>query len=279
MFVSRNIRCGIASVALAIGIMGTAPALAQTAQATGWQTYHDPATGFSMRFPGAWQMIPGGDSSHVSFVDAAHSTMISPLAQLSRTAPSQVFAAARAPLARARMIAGHVALDVTHPFVPGATPPGQQGAAPRQQSREVLIPVANGDGTTITYQVIMTQGMDATGRLIPAAATASTLFDTMLASITLPTGHVAPMAVAATSTTCATACSGGSQLELRRHLGFVHREPGCLAAQFWLRAVWRTRRQQQRGDPRPVGRRPGRLRRPHWRLWRHQLWELSRARR
>ncbi len=176
----------------------TSSSQAQAASTT-WKSFHDPVYGFSLSYPATWQLIPEQDGSHITLLDPATGTTLSPIVTTQAGTPADALKQAR-PRAGAinvqtRLVAGHQAWDSVSPFVPGPLTVGKDGARAPAQTRSVVLAVQNQAGTTNVYTFLLTQPTDRAGKVSAAVKADSTTFEAILKTFALPP-TVAPVAPA-----------------------------------------------------------------------------------
>src|SRR5690242_3173824 len=191
-------RCLSRTMVLLIGVvllgLATPPASASAASTgksglQGWRTFHDPVYGFSLSYPASWTLTFGNDGSHITLLNPATKTTMSPLVI---TVQGAVQAILRQPLpahavnVQTQTIAGHKALDYVLPHLPTAASLRRPAADPAQQVRQVVVPVSNTAGSINVYTFLLTQPTNASGKLSITEQTESTTFATILSTFTLP---------------------------------------------------------------------------------------------
>src|SRR5689334_17774913 len=166
-------RCLSRTMVLLIGVvllgLATPPASASAASTgksglQGWRTFHDPVYGFSLSYPASWTLTFGNDGSHITLLNPATKTTMSPLVITVQT----------------QTIAGHKALDYVLPHLPTAASLRRPAADPAQQVRQVVVPVSNTAGSINVYTFLLTQPTNASGKLSITEQTESTTFATIL---------------------------------------------------------------------------------------------------
>lgn len=171
------------------------------AAATDWKTFTDPIYGFSLNYPATWMLLPEKNGSHITLLNPATQTTISPLVTTSKDTPANILKKDSAITgAKTRTVAGHNAADWFTPYVPPKTPMHDKDAAfAFAQSRTVVLPVANTKGSTNVYTFMLAQPTDATSKASAAEQADHPIFESILDTFTLPT-TLAP----AIQTTCST---------------------------------------------------------------------------
>lgn len=171
----------------------------------GWRTFHDPVYGFSLSYPGSWTLTTANDGSHMTLLNPATKTTLSPLVTTAYGTVQAILqqpSPAHAVNLQMRTVAGHQALDYVLPSLPTSAALRRSAAAPVQQVRQVVVPVTNAAGSINVYAFLLTQPTTTAGKLSATEQAENAIFATILSTFTLPS--------ATPSAASSTAASGAS---------------------------------------------------------------------
>lgn len=186
-----------------------APAYAASTAKTppaAWHTFHDPVYGFSLTYPDTWTLTTESNGSHITLLNPATKTTISPIVSTQNAALAAVLKQALPAQSidrRTQTVAGHQAVDYLLPYIsaPRAHSHDAMEIGGPQQTRQVIIPVTNAAGTTNVYTFRLTQPTSVTGKISVAEQVDHRTFEAILKSFTLPIKIVSSrMASVATNT-------------------------------------------------------------------------------
>ncbi|MGO8951016.1 MAG: hypothetical protein ACLQUY_25855 [Ktedonobacterales bacterium] len=144
----------LAIVVLLLGALGYLAVVAPRL----WQSYTDPASGFSFRYPPGWLLTTAADGSNPTLVNPANGATISVYAVTLPGSPQTVIGSAAPATATGlqhRNIAGDAAIDFVLPGAQaggGNTDPGQL-----LRLHLVVVATANTAGSTNEYTLALTQ--------------------------------------------------------------------------------------------------------------------------
>jgi hypothetical protein len=142
-------------VALLLGTIGYVALLAPHL----WQSFTDPASGFSFRYPPGWLLSTDADGSHPTVIDTATRASITVAAATETGTPQTLLAdepPSTATSLRHRQLAGGAAIDFV---VPGVQAGGSTAPDPGQLQRLHLVvqAIQNSAGTTNMYTLAMAE--------------------------------------------------------------------------------------------------------------------------
>lgn len=152
-------------------------------------SFHDPVYGFTLSYPATWTLVPERDGSHITLVNQATLSEISPLITtqtgtvsegLASTVPSDALNV------HTRMVAGERAMEYLVPFMPGSLGDRAHGFRPRLQNHAVAVAAPNNAGSITVYTLLLTQGTDAAGNVSPAVSADADALETVVTSLQLP---------------------------------------------------------------------------------------------
>src|ERR1043166_2398363 len=79
---------------LSLGLIASYLSLSPTAHAqatpVGWKTFHDPLYGFTLSYPDTWMLIPEQNGSHITLLNPATQTTMSPIVTTQAGTPTDV---------------------------------------------------------------------------------------------------------------------------------------------------------------------------------------------
>jgi hypothetical protein len=214
----RRLSLSILASMMVLGYLVISPAPRASAAATTWNTFHDPLYGFSLSYPSNWQPATESNGSHLTLLNPATETTLSPLVTTQPGTPAaalQQDTPASAIGLHTRTVAGHQAVEYLAPYVPAAPMHDNDAASVPLQTRLVLLPVANTSGSTNLYTFRLDQPTDATGKISTAEQADAPTFDAIVDTFTLPaqvasvTSSSCPSIAGSSSSAVSPSCNSG----------------------------------------------------------------------
>ncbi len=185
----RWLSLSIAASMVVLSYLFISPAARASAAATTWNTFHDPIYGFTLSYPDTWMLVPEQNGSHITLLNPATGTTMSPIVTVETRTPADVLKGAvpsGAAQVHSRQVANAPAVDYVVPFIPGPLSDGHDAARAPSQTHSVILPIHNTVGTTNLYTFMLTQPTDATGKITAAEQAEQSTFEAMLDTFTLP---------------------------------------------------------------------------------------------
>lgn len=177
----------LASMVLAISIALSIPTAG--AATPHLSSFHDPVYGFTLSYPATWTLVPEQGGSHITLVNQATLSEISPIVTTQIGTVSDVLASAvpsDAINVHTRTVAGERAVEYLVPFAPGSLGDRAHGFRLRLQNHVVAVAAANNAGSITLYTFMLTQGADAAGNVSPAINADAAALETAVTSLQLP---------------------------------------------------------------------------------------------
>ena len=211
-----------------------------------WHTFHDPVYGFSLMYPGTWTLTIEKDGSHITLLNPATKTTISPIVSTQTGAIAAILKKdlpAQSVDRQTRTVAGHQSTDYLLPYVSATRTHGHDavGIGGPQQSRVVTLPVTNTTGTINVYTFLLNQPTSASGKISTAEQVDQRTFEAILNSFTLPTKVVSSHA--ANTTGCDRVCWADANVDFADYtdplppLPRGSDQPNYQCAEFVARAI------------------------------------------
>src|SRR5690349_2241510 len=91
----RFLGLAMLSLVLMASYLFISPAVPAQATPVGWKTFHDPLYNFSLNYPDTWMLIPERNGSHVTLLNPATQTTMSPIVTTQTGTPADVLMQAR----------------------------------------------------------------------------------------------------------------------------------------------------------------------------------------
>src|SRR5579862_6429869 len=138
----RMLGLTLLSLALIANFLFFMPSVRAQTTSTTWKSFHDPLYGFTLSYPTTWQLIPEQDGSHITLLNPATGTTLSPIVTTQAGTPANALKQATPHAGsinvQTRLVAGHQAVDSVSPFVPRPLNVGNDGARAPAQTRSVV---------------------------------------------------------------------------------------------------------------------------------------------